>query len=289
MWLKNERKYARFSLKTRNRSTALDKAKSYYHELMANQLQGKSYFSITTKIGVERYLEQRWKDVEAGLIVKGRYSTIKTHLDHWLDFIKRDTKLKELERTDCENYFHARTKTKKKLTVSQVTIQNEQSTVNAMMNWLYKNKLTHIDGFEFKKLPRIDRGDEALRRPTFTDDEIKDIKFELWKYIGEIQNNIEDDGNLVRVIVGYYLLISIITGLRRGEQLQLRWQDIEWLERNVKGENYSLVKIKVRGAISKVRKTRTFVVKDWEYFDNLFKLLQPKFILISKNFPLNMA
>lgn len=69
MWLKNEKKYARFSLKTRNQFTAVDKAKLHYHELMANQLQGKSYFSITTKIGVERYLEQRWKDVEAGLIV----------------------------------------------------------------------------------------------------------------------------------------------------------------------------------------------------------------------------
>jgi integrase len=103
-----------------------------------------------------------------------------------------------------------------------------------MMSWLYKNKLTHVDGFEFKKLPRIDRGDEAQRRPTFTDDEIKEIKLQLWNYIGGVQNNIEDDGNLVRVIVCYYLLISIITGLRRGEQLQLKWHDIEWLERNVR-------------------------------------------------------
>lgn len=46
MWLKSERKYARFSLRTRNRSTALDKAKSYYHELMANQLQGKAIFQL---------------------------------------------------------------------------------------------------------------------------------------------------------------------------------------------------------------------------------------------------
>ena len=74
MWLKDERKYARFSLKTRNQSTAIDKAKLHYHELMANALRGKSYFSITTKIGVEKYLAQRWKDHEVGLIVKGRYA-----------------------------------------------------------------------------------------------------------------------------------------------------------------------------------------------------------------------
>jgi hypothetical protein len=41
MWLAKEHKYARVSLKTRNRSTAIDKAKLHYHELMAGQLQGK--------------------------------------------------------------------------------------------------------------------------------------------------------------------------------------------------------------------------------------------------------
>jgi hypothetical protein len=74
---------------------------------MAQQLAGKTYFSKTTKQGVEEYLKQRALDVEAELIVKGRYGTIKTHLEHWLEFIGRDTKLKELERTDCENYLHS--------------------------------------------------------------------------------------------------------------------------------------------------------------------------------------
>ena len=183
MWLAKEQKYARFSLKTRNQSTAIDKAKLHYHELMTNQLQGKSYFSVTTRIGVDRYLEQRWKDCEAGLIVKGRYATIKTHLEHWLDFIHRDTKLKELERTDCENYFHTRSKTKKNISVSQSTILNEQSSINAMIGWLFKNKETYIAAFDFKKLPRIDRGDDDLRRSMFTDDEVTKITTVLETHI----------------------------------------------------------------------------------------------------------
>jgi len=52
MWLPNEHKYARFSLKTRSKSTAIDKAESHYYELKVLEKQGKSYFSITTKIGV---------------------------------------------------------------------------------------------------------------------------------------------------------------------------------------------------------------------------------------------
>ena len=287
MWLGKEKKYARFSLRTRNRDTAIDKAKKYYHELMAQQLAGKTYFSKTTKQGVEEYLKQRALDVEAELIVKGRYGTIKTHLEHWLDFIGRDTKLKELERTDCENYLHSRTKTKKKINVSQTTVANEQSTINAMLSWLYRRNETYIEAFDFKPLKRIDRGDEALRRSTFTDEEVIVIKQELEKYITEAKGNVDEEGNMSKVINGYYLLISIITGLRRGEQLQLKWSDIKWLEKNVKGQaeddTYSLVKITVRAETTKVRKTRHFVVKDWEYFDELFKLLQPRYVKANKD------
>jgi len=286
MWLGKEKKYARFSLRTRNRDTAIDKAKKYYHELMAQQLAGKTYFSKTTKQGVEEYLKQRALDVEAELIVKGRYGTIKTHLEHWLDFIGRDTKLKELERTDCENYLHSRTKTKKKINVSQTTVANEQSTINAMLSWLYRRNETYIEAFDFKPLKRIDRGDEALRRSTFTDEEVIVIKQELEKYIAEAKGNVDEEDNMSKVINGYYLLISIITGLRRGEQLQLKWSDIKWLEQNVKGQaeddTYSLVKITVRAETTKVRKTRRFVVKDWEYFDELFKLLQPRYVKANK-------
>jgi len=286
MWLSKEKKYARFSLRTRNRDTAIDKAKKYYHELMAQQLAGKTYFSKTTKQGVEEYLKQRALDVEAELIVKGRYGTIKTHLEHWLDFIGRDTKLKELERTDCENYLHSRTKTKKKINVSQTTVANEQSTINAMLSWLYRRNETYIEAFDFKPLKRIDRGDEALRRSTFTDEEVIVIKQELEKYIAEAKGNVDEEGNMSKVINGYYLLISIITGLRRGEQLQLKWSDIKWLEKNVKGQaeddTYSLVKITVRAETTKVRKTRRFVVKDWEYFNELFKLLQPRYVKANK-------
>ena len=280
MWLEKERKYARESLRTRSQSTAMEKGKAAYLRIYAAATAGKTYFSLTTKDGADKYLKQRWKDVEAGLIVKGRYGTIKTHLEHWLDYIKRDAKLKELQRTDCENYFHERTKTKKKISISQTTVENEQSTINAMMSWLFKYNETSIDAFDFKKLPRIDKGNEALRRGTFTDDEIIAIKVELEKYITDGKVRIDEDGNLVKVICAYYLLISIITGLRRGEQLQLRWSDIGFEEHNVGGEDgtdYSLVKITVRAETSKVRKTRQFMVQDIEYFDELFRLLHKRF------------
>lgn len=275
MWLAKEGKYARFSLKTRNKSTAVDKAKLHYHELKAKELAGKTYFSITTKIGVERYLEQRELEVgQAAGIVAGRYRTIKTHLEHWLNFIGRDVKLKELERTDCENYFLERTKGKKKLAVSSTTIANEQATINAMMKWLYKRNETYIDGFDFKKLPKTDKGEEANRRNTFTDAEVERIVKALDDYIKTAEKDLKGEGNVQKAVSGYYLGVSLISGLRRGEQLQLRWTEIDNdLGYREEGRKNELVKIKVRGETSKVRQTRRFIVKDEaKYFEGLMKL-----------------
>ena len=84
---------AGFILKTRNKSTAKDKAELHYHELKVLERSGKTYFSHTAKIGVEMYLEECKKDVEAGLIVEGRFSFIRKQLNRWLDIIGQYTKL----------------------------------------------------------------------------------------------------------------------------------------------------------------------------------------------------
>lgn len=64
------------------------------------------------------------------------------------------------------------------------------TTINAMMKWLYKRNETYIDGFDFKKLPKMDKGEEANRRNTFTDAEVERIVKALDDYIktGPSQN-----------------------------------------------------------------------------------------------------
>jgi integrase len=276
MWLTKERKYARFSLKTTNRNTAIDKAKLHYHELMSKQLAGKTYFSITTKMAVEEYIKHRQKDVEGETIVKGRLGTIKIHLQHWLEFIGKDTKVKELECTDCEYYFYERNKGKKKTSISQSTILNEQSTINAMMKWLHKKNESHISSFDFKKLPRIDKNDKALRRATFTREEVGTIQDVIVEYMADAKKNLDNKNNVTKVLAGYFLLIAGITGLRSGEQRQLTWKDIRWEEAKKKETDVSLVKIEVRRETTKVRKSREFYVRDWEYLHDLSNILMPR-------------
>ena len=276
MWLTNEGKYARKSLKTRSRSTAIEKAKEYYLDIFSKQKDGKKYFSITTKEGVELYLKHRQKDVESGLIVAGRHATIKTHLQHWLDFIKKDTKLKDLHRNDCEDYLHTRLK-QGKGGVKQATVQNEQSTINACIKFLFKNNETTIAEFEFKRLPKIDVNNEAIRRATFTGKEYNTIYKLMRGYCAKRKNKLDREEWLTRQMVRHYILIAANSGLRVGEQMQLRWGDVAVeivLDKDKKAQ--TLANISVRAETSKVRKSRVLKCRGGAYFSRLKKLVEHK-------------
>lgn len=86
--------------------------------------------------------------------------------------------------------------------------------------------------------------------------------------------DLDGNGNLVKAIAGYYLGFSLITGLRRGEQLQLTWSDVDELDRaESRTKPFELIKVTVRGSTSKVGKTRKFVVKDSKgYFNGILRL-----------------
>jgi integrase len=142
-----------------------------------------------------------------------------------------------------------------------------------MMAWLYKKKETYIDGFDFKKLKAVDKGAEENRRNTFTDEEVGRWTKALSEYIKEAEANINHSTNLVKALCGYFLGIAMITGLRRGEQLQLTWNDVYEMEvEESRTRTVELIKITVRGETSKVGNTRKFVVKDYGYFSGLLML-----------------
>ena len=275
MWLEKEKKYARKSLRTRSEATAIERGKDAYIEICGNLKQGKTYFSITTKEGVELFLEFQKKRVESGGIVKGRLITIKTHLEHWLNFIGRDTKLKELSITDCEEYAHFRLKSAYR-NVKKVTIQNEQSTINACVKWLFRKDETYIDKFDFPSLGRIDKGNEATRRATLTNDEYMKLVRVAKQYSLESNRKTDRDELLVRKIMRYFVLIAANSGLRVGEQRQLKWSDVRIEEHKVRGEVTRLARIHVRKETSKVRTSRILLCRNGQYFERLRNVTEQK-------------
>lgn len=268
MWLPGEGKYARRSLNTRHQATAVERGRDLYLDIMARLRAGKSYFSINAKQAVERYLAHRQRDVEAKLIVPGRLGTMRSHLNNWLDFLGRDTRLSELDRGSCEDYHRSRLVGARGVAARQVTIANEQSTINAMMLWLFRQGDSRIDGFDFRKLPRLDRNDEGVRRSTFEAEEVAAFRDAVVRYCDRAANRLDPDEWRQRGLAGHYFLISAATGLRTGEQLQLRWGDVGWITHHSRrhGGDVELVEIRVRAETSKVRTSRRFYCRDGGLF-----------------------
>lgn len=272
LWLKAENKYARKSLGTTNRATALERGKVIYLELLGNQQNGKKYFSLNAKEGVRLYLEQRKKDIGLGIVV-GRHGTITTHLNHWLDFIGRDTKLKDLGRTACDDYFSERM-AKAKRPLAHSTLHNEQGTINSMMKYLFRHDEVQIDSFEFPKLNSYKIDSNRIKRQTFLPTEYNAFTLAARTYASKTKNKLDDDEWKMRQIMRHYFIIAANSGLRSGEQQQLRWCDIEMVK-NEKGQSYLhslLARIYVREETSKVKESREFLCRGGYYFQRLKEL-----------------
>ena len=106
LWLPKENKYARKSLRTRSESTAVERGKAAYLEIYGNLQQAKSYFSITTKEGVEKYLSFRKRVVAlAKKMAKPETKIVtRTVAVPQTKIVKQQTPIqttpKEIERTD---------------------------------------------------------------------------------------------------------------------------------------------------------------------------------------------
>lgn len=265
MWMTKDQKYVRKSLETQNTDVATAKAKKLFLSLFADHEAGKSYFSLTVEQGVERYLEYRKSDVAGGFIVADRLVTIRSHLLHWKDFIGGNLKLSELTMASCEDYFLHRV-TKSKVPGKQVTIENEQSTINACMKYLFKQGLAHVSGFEFRKLKKIDRNNEDIRRSTFTNDEYNDMIKYMRDYSARKKHKLDDKTFLLRMLVRHWIIIAANSGLRSGEQRQLRWSDITVESHTIGGKEHLFARLCIRFETSKVRKSRIFLCRGGQYF-----------------------
>ena len=74
----------------------------------------------------------------------------------------------------------------------------------------------------------------------------------------------------------HYVLIEAKSGLRVGEQRQLRWSDVRIERHKVNGEQQKLARIHVRPETSKVRTSGTFLCRNGQYFERLREISKPK-------------
>ena len=74
----------------------------------------------------------------------------------------------------------------------------------------------------------------------------------------------------------HYLLVAANSGLRVGEQRQLRWKDLQIERHSANGTEQTLARIHVRAETSKVRTSCTFLCRNGQYFERLCETSKPK-------------
>jgi len=226
--------------------------------MMGKVQAGQKLFTITAKDLVEKYLEHQLDRVEGGFITKGRWTTIRTQLKHFIGFIGEDRKLDTINREKYKDYYIYRRKHFPK--VQDVTLINERATLGHMYKFaLEKGFITQNRLPLWQELKRVN----VNSRTAFTRDDYKT----LYTYLRNYTKKITDERELYnRKLVRDFILILSNTGLRFGEARQLKWNYIQVVNGKSK---YPNVQIRVPAEISKVRKDRTAIGMRGDFFNRI--------------------
>ena len=283
MYIRTDKKHYRISLKTRDLESALSKARDKALELSAYVRSDIKIFGMTLDELIVEYIEYRHNDVLNGDIVKARLVTIKSQLKNMTNIKGGDIKLAELDR-DCM-FDYAQERKLQSPTVVDVTIRNEQATINAMIQYAYRKGNIHFEKLNFKKI-RIRKNDIGVR-DTFTREEYDRLILAMRSYVAK-KNCPDDDERFERLMIRDYVLISSNTYLRVGEARQLTWSDIDGYEIHTdeNERDIQLISFTVRAETSKVRTARKMIARGAEYFIRLKKrteFTEPTHLLFSLN------
>ena len=279
MWLSNERKHYRKSLRTKILSDALSKGEKLALELRVDMETGKQIFGITIEELFDLYIANREKDIGQGdgTITKGTWKTFPYKLKYGCAMLGWNTKVSFVKEGDLEDYRQRRTEQGHK---SIQTILNEQSQLNAMWEMGYKlghSTFRHLDFKKIKRRSKIEKQratptDEQYRKLyTFTRNWSEIKKGGTWKTL--------PDEILKRQMIHDMILVLANTGMRIGEARQLRWGHLSDEQTLVnkdreKDKNTYLVYIHIPALITKTRQERSFFTAGREYFDRLYERQQ---------------
>lgn len=257
MWIAEEQKYVRRTLKTRDKTAALKLAEDEFIIYKAKVLNGEKLFSLTADELRERYLKYSKERVEGNQISAGRFSNIRTFTKHYLQFVGKTARIQNIPKLSFRNYRAFRQKTLPSITMT--VVRNEAITISQMYGWAVEQGYlaqTQFPDFGEIKVPR-----DEVRRKGYSVIEYKQIidiaKF--W-YQKVPKNHPERDKEIYyRRSVRDFIVIMANCGLRTGELLNLRFREVA-----LHGDKTATVTI-LRDT-TKVRKERGIRVRRGDIF-----------------------
>jgi integrase len=247
MYVQEEKRYIRESLKTRDKSVAISRAQDRFIFYQARLRNGEVIFSITAEEFREKYLTYINSLVEDGQMSKGRASCIRSFTLRYLEFVGKDKKLGSIDKNSFIEYRAFRQKSKKDITMTVVV--NELLTIKQMYRW---GRSKGLVGQSYE----INYGDikiqkHEVRRQGYSVSEYKQLVSYASKWYTQVPKLYEnrDEEIYYRKTVRDFIVLMANYGFRTGELLQLKFKDVKVLD----DERATVL---VRAETSKVRQSR---------------------------------
>ena len=265
MYIRAENQYYKKSLRTKDLDTALSRGREEASKILSDIYSGRKIFSATFGEAIDAYIAHREREVATEKITHGRLITLKSQLNHALKMKGRNTKIDSLNQ---DAFFHYRLWRKEHGNASDVTIRNEQATLNHFCAFAYREGLSTTARYNFDVI-RL-RQKDVGKRDTFRLEEYDELIGFMRSWVAK-KNCKDDEERHRRLIIRDYVLILSNSLLRIGEAKQLKWSDIRKIEsaRDSTGKMSKFAFINVRWQTSKVRNDRLVVCRGGEYFERL--------------------
>ena len=244
IWIKEEQKYLRKSLRTRDEDLARRLAEDEYISVKASRITGQKIFKVALHTIIDEWLVEQRKTVGISKTL-GRYQAIVSQTNWLKTFIKDPNyKIEDIQPSLFVDYYGWR-KSKRSEVVNS-TLVNEKATINAIFKFaIMKGYLSVIFQAEFPPLLKSSNKREAL-----TVEEYRKI----YRYMRTKEFLDERDTLKVRHFIRDFTMLLANTGLRFGEARRLKWKHCKVVRG--KDEKKKLSEISLSAEMTKNRKAR---------------------------------
>ena len=224
MYVAEEQRYIRKSLKTRDKEIAIGIAQKEFIFYQAKILNGQKIFSITANELRNRYLESVEELVTSGQLSKGRQTNIKTFTKHYVDFVGKNTKIQNIDRKHFQGYRAFRQTKKKDITMTVVV--NESITIKQMYRWAQNEGLMPQNyQLDFGKIT-VQKNE--VRRKGYSIEEYNQIVkvAASWYMTVPKLHPKRDEEIYYRKSIRDFIVLMANFGFRTGELLSLKYQNV---------------------------------------------------------------
>ncbi len=266
MWVREEQKYVRESLKTEDRELAIGRAQNRFIFYRARILNNEKVFSIAANELRDRFLVHIQKAVAQGQLSLGRAVNIKTHTKHYLNFVGRTSKIQNIDSKKFREYLSFRRKSKEDILATVVI--NESTTIKQMYKFACDEGLIdqsyRLDFGVIKKL----QGEAVRSSYTIAEYTALTNISRTWYKKKDAKT---DEERFYRRIINDFVLVMSNGGFRTQEARLLKWKDIKIITKEAKEGQENYAEVVVRAENSKVRKSRTIEMRRGDVFERIKK------------------